>query len=81
MSSPAGPEPRVRHPLRLARLAGADGLGGDDLSMPMAAGGPAEPVRLVGHLHLSFALTRLLRSAADHGRTAVAALARAFSGN
>jgi acetyl esterase len=43
------------------------------------AGGAVEHVRLDGHIHASFALTRLLRSSHDYEQRAIAALARAFS--
>jgi len=43
-----------------------------------AAGVPARHVRLAGHVHASFALTRLLPSARDYERVAIAALAAAF---
>lgn len=42
------------------------------------AGVPAEHVRLAGHVHPSFALTRLVPSAAAHERRAVAALAASY---
>lgn len=42
------------------------------------AGVPAEHVRLPGHVHPSFAFTRLVRSAAAHERRAVAALAASY---
>ena len=43
-----------------------------------AAGVPVEHVHLPGHVHPSFAFTRLVRSAAADERSAIASLARAF---
>lgn len=43
-----------------------------------AAGVPVQHTRLAGHAHSSFALTRLLPSAAAYERAAIAALAAAF---
>ena len=43
-----------------------------------AAGVPATYRMLSGHVHLTFAFTRLLPSAADYERAAIAALARGF---
>ncbi|MCC6225429.1 MAG: alpha/beta hydrolase [Microthrixaceae bacterium] len=45
----------------------------------VAAGGEATHVRLAGHVHPSFAFTRLVPSAAAYERDAIAALAAAFS--
>lgn len=45
-----------------------------------AAGGTACHVRLDGHIHASFAFTRLLPSARAYERDAIAALAQAFRG-
>lgn len=44
----------------------------------VAAGGEAVHTRLVGHIHASFAFTRLLPSALDHERRSIAALAASF---
>lgn len=44
-----------------------------------AAGGQAEHRRLAGHIHPSFAFTRLLESARDNEREAIAALVAAFA--
>ena len=44
-----------------------------------AAGGTAAHLRLAGHVHPSFAFTRLVPSAAAYERDAIAALAAAFS--
>lgn len=46
----------------------------------VAAGGTAHHVRLPGHIHPSFAFTRLLPSARSHERLATAALSAAFWG-
>lgn len=43
-----------------------------------AAGVPVQHTRLAGHVHMSFALTRLLPSSAAYERAAIAALAAAF---
>ena len=43
-----------------------------------AAGVPATYRMLSGHVHLTFAFTRLLPSAADYERAAIAGLARCF---
>jgi len=43
------------------------------------AGVPARHVRLAGHIHASFALTRLTESARNYERDAIAALADAFA--
>ena len=44
----------------------------------VAAGVPVRHVRLAGHVHASFAFTRLVPSAAAYERDAIAALATAF---
>jgi acetyl esterase len=43
------------------------------------AGVPARHVRLAGHIHPSFAFTRVLKSARDYERDAIAALRAAFT--
>lgn len=43
------------------------------------AGVPARHIRLAGHIHPSFAFTRLLASARDYQRDAIAALTEAFA--
>ena len=45
----------------------------------VAAGVPVEHMQLDGHIHMSFALTRYLRSAAAYEDKAIAALARSFA--
>lgn len=69
-------------PPALIMSAGFDKLRGDAEAYAAAladAGVRARHVRLDGHIHLSFALTRLLPSAAEYERQAIGVLGRAFA--
>jgi acetyl esterase len=75
-----GPGLRGLPPARILTC-GADPLRDDGrvyAAALTAAGVPVEHVHLSGHVHPSFAFTRLVRSAAAEERAAIASLARAF---